>query len=93
MVRILPIAIILISPFAALAADADAILKSLDSKRGLVVVVGEGDADGKLAFDLARKSELTIFVQRPIRRKSMPPREAARRIARHAYSIQTAKTN
>ncbi len=60
--RILALAIAtVLLPAAIRAADADKVLKTLDSQRGLVVVLG--DSDGKLAFDLVRKSELTIFVQ------------------------------
>jgi outer membrane protein assembly factor BamB len=59
--RFLSFAALVLGPISVHAADADSVLKSLDSPRGLVVVLG--DSDGKLAFELIRKSELTVFVQ------------------------------
>ena len=62
--QIFPCVLVLLFPFTASAADdAASILKSLDSPRGLVVVLG--DDGGNLALELARKSELTVFVQSP----------------------------
>lgn len=66
MVRLLTLSLLLLCPFAVRAAadaDADAVLKALDSPRGLVVVLG--DDAGNLALDLVRKSELNVFVQSP----------------------------
>ena len=53
--------VLALSPVGLLAADAAIWLQKIGTPRGLCVVLG--DSDGRLALDLAKSSELTIFAQ------------------------------
>ncbi|MBL7185047.1 MAG: PQQ-binding-like beta-propeller repeat protein [Phycisphaerae bacterium] len=57
------IGIILCQPPVSMAKQSDSILEQIDVTRGICVVLG--DAEGELAVELARDSELLIYVQSP----------------------------
>jgi outer membrane protein assembly factor BamB len=67
--------VLALSPVGLLAADAAIWLQKIGTPRGLCVVLG--DSDGRLALDLAKSSELTIFAQSTSDNQVAAARQAA----------------
>jgi len=57
------VGVLLCQPPLSMASQSDSILEKIDVTRGICVVLG--DAEGELAVELARDSELLIYVQSP----------------------------